>query len=491
MIHDTISRREFMRLSAAAAAGLTILPGFRFGLDQLPAPMTRRFGKIPFEVTTLGLGGQASLQWTPPDVDPVPIILKAFKMGINYYDTSNLYLGSQLNYGRAFQELQLIPGKHGYNRKLRESIFLTTKTHIRWAKPGVDDTGEVRNRTQGEHGEGVAGDLKRSLSQMFGDGKGYYPEGAYVDMVLIHALVNSKEVDVLYEGLETPLEPEGNFGALVALRDFRDGTNYTGLNPKEEKLIKHIGFSGHLNSPAMMEMMRRDRYGMLDAMLVAINTNDRLYLNHQYNVIPVAKARNMGIIAMKVFADGAMYSKYASWTRDFNGVVRTVGSPDLPSKPLIEYALTTPGIHTAIIGIGQISDDPLQCQLVQNYYASQITPGGMSKESRQRAEESTRPVKNGETNYFQLPKRGLTPPEHIRIGGTTNVEISWDSAYAADAPLSHYEVWRNGVKIGEVKHLPQTTTEPFLFSFAGSRGSFRMVTVDCEGNRSESEEIRV
>ena len=95
MQQKIVSRREFVKLSAAAAAGLTVLPGFRFGLDNLPAPMTRKFGKIDFEVTTLGLGGQASLQWTPEDVDPVSIILKAFNMGVNYFDTSNLYLGSQ------------------------------------------------------------------------------------------------------------------------------------------------------------------------------------------------------------------------------------------------------------------------------------------------------------------------------------------------------------------------------------------------------------
>ena len=145
MKHNTVTRREFVRLSAAAAAGLTILPGFRFGIDQLPVPMKRTFGKTGFEVTTLGLGGQASLQWTPADVDPVTIILKAFKMGINYFDTSNLYMGSQMNFGKAFEILKLIPGQPGYDEKLRKSIFLTTKTHIKWAKPGFSDTDEVEN----------------------------------------------------------------------------------------------------------------------------------------------------------------------------------------------------------------------------------------------------------------------------------------------------------------------------------------------------------
>jgi len=43
-------------------------------IENLPAPMKRKFGKIEFDVTTLALGGQASIQWTPNDVDPIAII---------------------------------------------------------------------------------------------------------------------------------------------------------------------------------------------------------------------------------------------------------------------------------------------------------------------------------------------------------------------------------------------------------------------------------
>ncbi len=487
MIAQTVSRREFVKLSAAAAAGLTILPGFRFGMDQLPSPAKRMFGKTGFEVTTLGLGGQASLQWTPEDVDPVPIILKAFKMGINYFDTSNLYMGSQLNFGKAFGILNLIPGKEGYDKKLRDSVFLTTKTHIRWAKPGFSDTDEVKNWTQGDHGEGAIADLKRSLSQMFGDGKGNYPEGAYVNMVLMHSLNNTDEVDVLYRGLETPLNKEDNFGTLVAMRDYRDGTNHTGLNPRMEKLIRHIGFSGHLNSPAMIEMIQRDEYDILDGMLVAINPNDKRYLNHQYNVIPVAQAKNLGIIAMKVFADGAMYTKESRWSGTAEDVVRTVGSKELPSKPLVEYALSTPGIHTAIIGIGQISEDPLKCQLVQNYYAAQIDPEAMSEEKRQELEAKTGMVKEGQTNWFQLPRTGLTPPHNVKVTKKDLLEITWDTAYAADAPLSHYEIFQGELKVATVKHKPQITKQPFRFKKSLGGGKYRVISVDKLGNRAESE----
>ncbi|MDF1575017.1 MAG: aldo/keto reductase [Bacteroidales bacterium] len=491
MKQKTVSRREFVKLSAAAAAGLTILPGFRFGLDQLPAPMKRSFGKIPFEVSTLGLGGQASLQWTPADVDPVPIILKAFRMGINYFDTSNLYDGSQLNFGKAFRQLNLIPGQTGYDENLRESIFLTTKTHQRWAKPGFPELKNVNNWSNGDPAGGAVADLKRSLSQMFGDGNGAYPEGSYVNMVLTHNLNFVEEVDVMYRGLETPLNQEENLGVLVALRDYRDGTNFTGLNPAHEKLIRHIGLSGHISSPAMMDMIRRDSYEILDAMLVAINANDRLYLNHQHNVIPVAQAKNMGIIAMKVFADGAMYSKYADWTRDSDGVVRSVGTRELPSKPLIEYALTTPGIHTAIIGIGQISEDHLKCQLVQNYYAAQITPDGLSREQREKIEKDAKRAKGGKTNYFQLPARGLTPPQDIKIGGAGQVEISWNSALAADDPLSHYEVYQGENLVANILHEPQISMEPFSYKVSSKEGSYKVVTVDRAGRRAESEALKV
>jgi hypothetical protein len=109
------------------------------------------------------------------------------------------------------------------------------------------------------------------------------------------------------------------------------------------------------------------------ACLVSINVNDRRYLNMQYNVIPVAQAKNIGVIGMKVFSDGAMYTKEPGWSRVPEDVVRIIGTESVPSKPLIEYALTTPGCHTLIIGIGEVNDrSALKCQLVQNYYAAQI-----------------------------------------------------------------------------------------------------------------------
>jgi aryl-alcohol dehydrogenase-like predicted oxidoreductase len=448
-----------------------------------PAPMKRRFGKHDFKVTTLALGGQASIQWTPNDVDPIAIILKAFKLGINYYDTSNLYDDSQRNFNKAFKKLDLIPGSKNYDKKLRESIWLTSKTAMRWGKPGWTRRANVNNMSNGANVECAVDDVTRSLTQIFGDGKGEYPEGAYLDMVLCHTISTTKEVDVLYEGLETPLDPDNNFGALVALRDLRDGTNHTGMNLKKEKLIKHIGFSGHTNPPAMMDMIQRDEYEILDAMLVAINANDKTKMNMQNTVIPVAEAKGLGIIGMKVFADAAMYHKEPRYSRTPVDVYRKVGSPELPSKSLIEYALTTQGVHTLIIGIGQISDDPTKCQLIQNLSAAQIIPDGLSPEERRTIEENAKKARPDSNYFMTFPKEGLSAPRNAK---RIENKLTWHTAIASDDPISHYEVYSDGKLVGKVEHHPQILkSKPFSIELEKPGSKILIAAVDKAGNRAE------
>jgi aryl-alcohol dehydrogenase-like predicted oxidoreductase len=467
-IQNRMSRRKFAKTTVLAAAATAIVPSLITTCKKAPAPMKRVFGKLGFEVTTIGLGGQASLQWTPEGVDPVKIILKAFDMGINYFDTSNLYGPSQENYGKAFKIKNIIPGSRGYDENLRHSIFLTTKTHLRYAK-GDGEVKGVTNWTNGEQGTYTVDDLHRSLSLMFGDGKGNYPEGSYLDMMLIHNLNTREEVDALFEGLDKPDPAAERIGALAALRDYRDGTNLTGLNPRNEKLIRHIGFSGHFDPSVNMYMIQRDRSNILDAMLVAINANDKLMFNMQYNVIPLAVAKNMGVIAMKVFADGAMYSKPAEWSERPDHVVRTVSSKLMPSQSLIKYSLTTPGVHVAIIGIGYISNKDNECQLADNLAAAQILPDGLTESERTTIEEMAGKVKEGKTNYFQNAAVPLTPPKEVSVMGNKennlrNATINWNTAYAGDAPIKAYQIWRDGAMIKEIPFTPQITTDPFTCS---------------------------
>ncbi len=495
-ISHRVSRRRFLQTATVAVVGLSAGPHFVFGKTNVGKPMKRAMGKLNFEATTLGLGGQASLQWTPDDVDPVKIILKAYELGVNYYDTSNAYGPSQLNYGKAFRELHLAPGISGYDEAARRSIFLTSKTVLRWGKGGWQKPSIV-NFTNGPQGSTAIDDLKRTLSQVFGDGKGSYPPGAYLDMMLMHHVAQFDEVDALYEGLDHPDPKAENIGAFAALLDYRDGTNRTGLNPKEEKLIRHIGFSGHHSPPVMMEMLQRDERGLLDGMLVAVNANDRMQFNMQYNCIPVASAKNMGLIAMKTFADGAMYTKPATWSIKPEHVVRTVGSDQLSSRSLIEYSLSTPGIHTLIIGTGQIDADAKRCQLQQNMSAAQILPKGLSLTDRRAVERLANQVKDGKTNYFQVAKQDLTPVREFNFsqekqGKKRIVHLSWQSAYAGDEPIARYEVWRDGLKFTEIAYTPQTTKKPLGLAdtFSDNRiHKYQVRTVDAVGRMAASGEL--
>jgi len=492
-IYNPLSRRNFIRTSVVSTAGISFFPlnlnnpkssvSEVMAMEPLASIAKRKFGNFNFEVTTMGLGGQGAIQWTPAGIDPSAIIVKAVKLGINYFDTSNVYGGSQLNYNKAFKALNLIPGEQNYDEELRKSIWLTSKTNMRWGKPGYPELPYVTNASNGGSSVKCAvDDLKRSLSQIFGDNKGGYPEGAYLDMILIHALRTTNEVDVLYQGLETPLDLNGNFGALVALRDFRDGTNLTGTNPKNEKLIRHIGFSGHGSPPVMVDMIQRDEYGILEAVLVAINSNDKTRYSMQNNLIPVASAKGMGIVGMKVFADAALYHKAPRWSNSAADLFQQIGTSALPSSPLIKYTLTTPGVHTAIIGIGHIDEDPLKCQLVQNLNAAQIESNGITEVERNRIEELTQTLMPN-SNYFQAAKVGLTKPRNLRNEGNV---IIWDNAFAGDTPVKVYEILVNGVKVGEVKHLPQTLKSmPFTFEVSAKNGDkVEVVAVDQKDNRS-------
>ncbi len=494
-----VSRRQFVQTVGAATAGMALGAHRGFGRTTVTKLMRRDMGRMQFEATTLGLGGQASLQWTASDIDPAKIVLKAFDSGINYFDTSNVYGPSQMYYGEAFRELDLIPGQPGYDERRRREIWLTSKTMLRWAKGGWSKEGLV-NPSEGERSFHAIDDLKRTLTQIFGDGKGAYPAGAYLDMVLLHNITSVADMEAVFEGFDNPDPRSEDIGTLAALLDYRDGTNRTGLNPREEKLIRHLGFSGHHSPPVMIEMIQRDERNVFDGMLVAINANDRQHFSMQNNVIPVAAAKGLGVIGMKVFADGNMYRKETEPTPHTpKHVIRNVGSDALPSRRLVEYALSTPGVGTVIIGTGFISDDPAACQLQQNLSAAQIAPGSLSATERLEIEKLASAPYEGKTNYFQLPRQEMTPPRDSVArqdihDGKRVVSLKWQTAYAGDEPISRYEIWRDHRLVNQVAYRPQTTKKPFEFVDAlndKTAHAYRLAAVDAAGHQAMTDEIQV
>ena len=469
---------------------------------------TRRLGRTGRQVTTLGLGGQASIQWTGEGVDPIAIIEKAYRLGINYMDTSNVYGPSQANFGEAFRRIGLSPAVANYDAKAREKIFVASKTHIRTARRPEGE----RFRTDWSEGmlddfgvQTAVDDVRRSLSLLFGDGQGNYPEGAYLDSIQFHNINTMDEVDMLFDGFYDRRPDRAWMGAIPAMLDLREGTNRTGCNPKKEKLVRHIGITGHWNTAAHIYAIQRDPHRLLDTLLVTINPTDCKFMGHRHNAIAAATAADMGIIGMKIFADAAYYHKEVRFSNNPEDVYLEVGSKEIPSREMIQYALSVEGISTLIIGIGHVDDNPEKCQLEQNLAAAQLeNPLNTNEMSRIEGIISTA-GKEDANAYFQQKQVGLTPPRHVGAEsdssmpgiGRNAVRVSWDTAYAGVQPIVCYEVLRDGEIIGSVPFEPQITPRRFSFDDIlddeqkGNSHQYQVRTVDAAGNSAESPKTEV
>lgn len=131
------SRRAAVRLAGGALSATVFLPmGGRFAVYARPVgkPLqTRVLGRTGREVTTFGLAGGNTIMWDLPGDQAAETVVKAVRMGVTYLETANNYQLSQVNYGKAFRVLNLIPGEPGYDSALRGRLFLATKTGLRHA----------------------------------------------------------------------------------------------------------------------------------------------------------------------------------------------------------------------------------------------------------------------------------------------------------------------------------------------------------------------
>ena len=502
MVSATISRRQALGMMSGPAMAVTFLPmSGRHALWAHPAEgrwRTRPLGRTGREVTTFGLAGGNKVMWDLPGEEGVEIVVKAIRAGITYLETANNYQLSQRNYHKAFRILNLIPGEPGYDASLRARLFLATKTGLRDSI--IRDGGKPRGRSAGG-GATAIDDLMRALTQFFGDGKGYIPEGAYIDLMQIHSLRDEWEVDAIFDGFDIPSDNSlPRVGALAGLVDFRDGTNRTGLNPAHKKSIRHLGITGHENPTVHMYAMRRDRRNDLQTLLVAINPNDRHYFCHQTNSVPVAAAKGMGVIGMKIFADGVMYGLEKKFAGQPGQSVLGIGQPGKVScQDFLQYGLSCPGVSTLIAGIGLIdrNGDPERDQLAADLVACQL-PEPLSASRRRDIEERVARLHGTDTNFFQRPSSGLLAPQAVKAERmpTGPVKVLWTTAFAGGDPLARYEVFRREERIATVSFRPQTTEEPFSVldevSPASHSGGvyYRVRAVDAAGRFTDSISVK-
>ena len=170
----------------------------------------------------------------------------------------------------------------------------------------------------------------------------------------------------------------------------------------------------------------------------------------------------MGVIAMKVFADGAMYGGPKHYLFRPEDVIHTVGLPGaVPSADLIRYSLSLPGVTCAVTGIGHIDRERSEAdQLVCNLAAG---AGDMpSSEERLRIERAVAERQGTDTNFFQDRIPAVVQPSDVRTQKDGDrIEVRWKTAYASAEPIRSYEV-RSGAKLLlSLPFRPQLTEEPF------------------------------
>jgi hypothetical protein len=296
----------------------------------------------------------------------------------------------------------------------------------------------------------------------------------------IHNVSSDQQVDQIFEGMDDRVNARkrDRIGVLAGLLDFRDGTNYTGLNPEHRHWIRHIGITGHQSSTVLMRALRMDEGNALDTVLVALNANDRKYCSHQNNVIPLAVAKGMGVIAMKAFADGVFYGKPARFSNTANDVVLTSGRPgSVEPADLVRYPVSIPGVGVLITGIGMIDrENPANDQIVINFNA--VLAGVASDADRRAIEDAVADRHGVETNYFQ-DRRGLTqPPEPKVERDADQLTVKWTTAYAGPDPIRSYQIYSGDRMALTVPFRPQTTLAPLSVTLPASEageGPFRVL----------------
>ena len=278
------NRRNFLVGSAVAATAI----GSQ-ALMKKPTPASssttksmpeRVLGKTQSSLPVLGLGGagQTPISYEGREVEAIALIEKALELGIIYYDTAASYGPSEERFGKVLPTY-------------RDRIYLNSKTAAR------DYDGAWR-------------ELEQSLKRLGTD---------HLDSWQLHHVSFIDELDTIFS----------KNGAIKAVEE-----------AKEQGLIKFSGITGHHEPEIIAEGLRRYDF---DTTLISLNAAD---VHHprpfSRTVLPVAREKNVGVIAMKVPAYGNLLK------------------PDLLSsmEQAMGYSLSLPGVHCCIIA----AEDPEQLE---------------------------------------------------------------------------------------------------------------------------------
>lgn len=249
----TLRRPTFIAAAATALGALSLGRGVK--AETMTTTTTteipkRRLGRTNQHVSIIGMGGFHLGKADLPDSDAIKLVHSGLDRGITFLDNSWDYnMGnSELRVGRALQ----IPS-------YREKAFLMTK---------------IDGRTK----ESFNKQFDESLHRLLVD---------HVDLVQFHENIRPDDADRIFA-------PGGALEAAIAVR--------------QAGKTRFIGFTGHKNPDYHLHMLElADKHGFaFDTVQMPLNVMDAHYESFEKKVLPEAKKRDIGVIAMKTFGDHAI-----------------------------------------------------------------------------------------------------------------------------------------------------------------------------------------
>lgn len=275
-----MNRRDFIR---NVSASLLVSPVL-LAADTAPFP-TRTLGRTGIRVPIIGFGSGSRFLMYKDDDQAVEAVNKAIDLGITYIDTAH-------SYGDGKSETRL--GRVMATR--RKEVVLATKINSRTA-------------------EGARRQIEESLKNLQTD---------HLDVLHIHDLRGEKDVAAI----------EAKGGVLEALYEAR-----------EKKITRAIGITCHANPDSLRDMLDRHDF---DCTQMALNAGLAKMADSPTGMkatpvgvdsfeslaLPVAKRKNLGVIAMKVF-----------------GQEQLIGASTV--EELVAYALSLP-VSLASLGMPRL-----------------------------------------------------------------------------------------------------------------------------------------
>ena len=282
-MNSHLTRRTFLTSAAGGASLAAAGPALSAspGIETSTMPL-RPLGKTGRMVSIIGFGG-GSRYLLQEDLEVAErMIQRAIELGINYFDTGHSYLKGQVRESQQRYGRFLIP-------RYRKRITLSTKLNARDA-------------------ETVKKQLEETLDDLKTD---------RIDILHFHGLAKIEEIDQIVS----------KAGALEVFRRWKD-----------QRVIGAIGVTGHQDSKVILEAMKRISP---DCVMCPQNPGHDQKPGHPMypgvdfagDVIPYALDHGIGLLAMKVLAQGNL-----------------IGRGGITPEELIRYALTLP-LDAVVIGM--------------------------------------------------------------------------------------------------------------------------------------------